>query len=183
MAQTTFKSITITAAILIIASFAVGYFVTTPAWAKYSQNKTALSKANTDHENLQQSLAAMRSYLDSFKSRSKDVTTANLALPVKSLDIANLTSSIDGLAKASGIILSNFSAQETRGISEAVKPENSIQAVTISLSATGTYASLRNFILRLESNLRIMDLSHIALKADDSGVIQYDINFNTYYQK
>jgi Tfp pilus assembly protein PilO len=179
MAQTTFKSIVSIAVILIIASLGVGYFGTLKVWGNYSTSKTQLAQLQKDNQHLTETLSLVQSFLDNYKTHQKDAVKVSLALPLKSADLADFMSGIEDLGKSSGILLSNISFEEPT----AKAADNSIQALPVSLSASGSYASFKDFILRLETHLRLIDLVHVTAKADDSGQIQYQITFNTYYQK
>jgi len=173
----------ISGAILVIACLGVGYFVTSPQWTKYSLGKDKLVGAQNDNQHYKQALASMQNFLDKYKNYASQVPTVNLALPAKSFDLPNFASSMSNLAKASGVVLSNFSIQDAISPTQKNPVENSIQTVLVSLSAVGTYPSFKDFILRLEQHLRIVDIGHVSIRGDSTGQVQYQINLQTYYQK
>ena len=45
------------------------------------------------------------------------------------------------------------------------------------------YNSFKDFMIRLENDLRLIDVGHVTLKVDDNGLIQYQVNMQTYFQK
>lgn len=181
MAQTTFRSIISIALILIIACFAVGYFFTTPQWSNYTLGKTELATVQASNQDLTTALASVQSFLDEYQTRQKDAAKASLALPLKSSDMANFAATMGDLARSANVLLSNISIQEPPTSSKT--GNNAIQVVPLTLTASGSYASFKDFMIRLEDHLRIVDVGHISLKADDAGLINYQINLQTYYQK
>jgi Tfp pilus assembly protein PilO len=182
MGKTTFRSVAVTGVFLILTLFWVSYFIAKPQWDKYSENKSLLAKADMDHESLKRALSSLQGFVDSYKQQSENVAVVNLSLPLKSQDLANFASSVGELARASGILLQNFSIVETQA-KEKAQSENVMQSIDIGLAATGSYPSFKDFILRLESHQRVMDVYHVSLKQDDNGTVQYQINLKTYYQK
>src|SRR5258708_6784269 len=156
MPQTSFKSIAIRASILILAIIGVGYFVTLSQWHKYSATKETLNSVQADNQQLTSGLSSLQKFLDSYTSQQKNTTTLlNSALPVGGTDVSNLSVVIGDDAKASGIVLSSFSIDEGSSSDKKVVLENTIQPVRISLTAQGSYASFKDFILRLEQSLRL----------------------------
>jgi hypothetical protein len=181
MPQITFKSIIYPAVGFIVACLAVLYFFVWPQWEKYSAVQQQLQIAETANQNLSQTQAALAIFLESYNDNKQYQNTADLALPVKTENLAHLTSNIGDMATASGVLLSNFSITEPDA--KEARVENSIQVVELNLSASGSYLAFRDFVLRLENNLRLMDLTHAVLKADETGSLQYQIKFNVYFQK
>lgn len=177
----TFKSIIYSAGILVVAILAAGYFFAAPQWSEYSQAKAQLATATIDNQNLTAAQLALQGFLDSYGKYQAQVSGVNLALPKGSEDLADLTYNIGSLASASGITLSNFTIDESTLAKLPVK--NSIQAAVVSLAASGSYLALRDFVLRLESNQRIMDIMHIMLKEGDNNLLQYQISLQIYYQQ
>lgn len=182
MGQTTFKSVMMTGGALILALIGVGYFVTSPQWGKYSEAKAELALAQANNQTTNQALSSLQAFLDDYQKQDENIVKASSALPLKSADLANFVGSVGDLAKVSGVVLSNFSVDELTS-KDKTPPENSLQAVAINLSASGSYPSFKDFVLRLENHLRIIDVSHITLKQDDSGHIQYQVTLKTYYQR
>ncbi|MEJ0021786.1 MAG: type 4a pilus biogenesis protein PilO [Candidatus Doudnabacteria bacterium] len=181
MAQVTFKTIIYIAILLILACFGVGYFLTTPQWSQYSIGKAQLAKVQSDNVQITSDLASVQSFLDDYQTYQKDADTVNLSLPIKSSDMANFAASLGDLAKSSGVVLSNIAIQETP--TTAATTVNAIQVIPVSLTASGTFASFKDFMIRLEDHLRIVDVGHVSLKTDENGLIQYQMNLQTYYQK
>ncbi len=58
-----------------------------------------------------------------------------------------------------------------------------LSKIKISMGVTATYKQLIGFIKDLESNLRIMDISRLSLRANDTGVYDLSMDVITYWLK
>jgi Tfp pilus assembly protein PilO len=167
--------------ILIIGCFAVAYFFMTPQWTRYSQAQATLKAKQAESMQLNQALNSLQAFVATFNDHQKDLAKVNLALPAGSSDLPNMLTSLSTLAQASGLTLSNFTLEQGTG-SEKPAPANTIQTARINMTATGSFESFKDFMVRLETDLRITDVDHVTIKAENSQ-IQYDITLRTYYQK
>lgn len=168
--------------LLFVTCLGVGYFFTAEQWTNYKATKSLLAQKQAIGQELKDSLALAQQFVQEFNSKSAEVPTVNLALPAKDADLSNLIFSLGELAKSSGLALANFSVSDIVPV-EGQGRENTIQAQKVSLDASGSYASFKDFILRLQNSARIMDVDQITAKADDSGQVEYQITLRTYFQK
>jgi len=178
MPESSFKSVIITATILFIGCLGFGLFFARPQWQQYSQNKLQLAQLTLDNDGLKQALNALQSFLGTFESQKDNVTKVNLSLPIKSPDLANFMSAVADLAASSGTALSDFSIG-----SERQATANAVAPVTLNLSASGSYQSFSDFILRLQNNLRLVDINHVTLQLGENNLLKYSLELQTYYQK
>jgi hypothetical protein len=167
---------------LIIVCLAGAYFFTLPNWNNYSVTKSVIAQKQMDQAELKASFDLADNFVKEYNSKLTDAQLANLALPAKDSDLSNLVFVLGDLARSSGLALSNFSMADLTPIAGTV-PENGIQAQTITLDASGTYESFKDFILRLQNNIRIMDVDQISAKVEDSGQVKYQMVLRVYYQK
>ena len=58
-----------------------------------------------------------------------------------------------------------------------------LQAVTITFGVTATYDQFISLMKDLESNLRIMDLTHLSLSSSENGKYTYSVTLQTYWFK
>lgn len=170
-------------ALLLVACLGVGYFYTNQQWVAYNQAKSEVVLKQAQQQQLNEALSSVQAFISAYKSRLSDASMVELALPAKTSDLPNLLSSVEEMAKASGVALSNFQISEPTTATGKPAAENSIQTQSINLAASGSYASFVNFMTRLQSNLRLMDLEHVTVNSDESGQLQYNISLKTYYQK
>ncbi|OGE87560.1 MAG: hypothetical protein A3J07_04970 [Candidatus Doudnabacteria bacterium RIFCSPLOWO2_02_FULL_49_13] len=181
MTNSSFQSKIVLGLIVILGCFGVAYFYTTPQWTKYSQAKDNLVRKQAEGAQLTQALNAMQVFVGQYETRQTDLAKVNLALPSKNSDLPNLLASLSSLAQASGIVLSNFTILDGN-TNDKPAPVHSIQTSRITFSASGSFESFKDFMMRLETDLRLIDADHVTIKAD-SAEIQYVINLRTYYQK
>jgi Tfp pilus assembly protein PilO len=173
-------------ALLLVVILGVGYFFTAGQWSAYKQAKADVAQKQEQQRALNEALSSIQSFNAAYKARLADADMVNLALPAKSGDLPNLLSSVEEMAKAAGVALSNFQITDSGTATGAgTKPalENSIQTQKIDMVASGSYASFVNFMMRLQNNLRLMDVENVTAKADENGQLQYDVQLKTYYQK
>ncbi len=57
----------------------------------------------------------------------------------------------------------------------------SLAQVKVTFSANASYGDFLNFLLAVESNLRIMDISKIDVKANDTGIYGFQVELRTYW--
>lgn len=168
--------------ILILACFGVGFFFTLDQWTSYSLAKSALEQKQAEQQQLKEALSLAENFVAEFNSKAKDAEVANLALPAKDSDLSNLIANLGDMAKASGLALSDFGVEQVVPAGNPVV-ENGIQTQKINLTASGNYASFKDFVLRLQNNIRIMDVDQVTAKADESGQVEYQMVIRAYYQK
>ncbi len=56
-----------------------------------------------------------------------------------------------------------------------------LDTVTVSFNATAAYQEFIDFLEDIEMNLRIMDLTHLSVKANDTGSYDFNVEFQTYW--
>jgi len=178
----TLQSRIIIASLLLVACLGIGYFFTSSQWTNYSVTKSVLAQKQTEKEGLKSALARAQNFVNDYKAKSKDASIVDLALPVSNPDLSNLIATLGEQAKSSGLALSNFSIVDVIPTTGAVSA-NGIQTQKITLKASGNYASFKDFILRLQTGLRIMDVDQITARAEENGDVEYQITLRTYYQK
>ena len=56
-----------------------------------------------------------------------------------------------------------------------------LDTVTVSFSVSATYQDFINLLQAMETDLRIMDLSHLSVTANDTGTYDWSLQFKTYW--
>ena len=56
-----------------------------------------------------------------------------------------------------------------------------LDTVSVSFSVSAPYLQFITFMQTLEADLRIMDLTHMSLSANDTGTYDYSVEFRTYW--
>ena len=89
---------------------------------------------------------------------------------------ANGTAAAVASAASSPVIVNNTTKSNT--IATPV-----LDTVTVSFSVTAPYQQFKSFLQDLEADLRIMDLTHLTMTANDSDVYDFNVEFKTYWMR
>ena len=151
--------------------------------AAIQSNKKALVAASA-YKMRESELAAARDSID----------PANLArlatfLP-DSVDNVGLILNINALAARSGILLSNIDVAANNSAASgdtnadgtpSIASVDPIGSIDLSLSATGSYASLQAFLKGIEKSARLLDIREILVTGSDTGVYTYRMTMRLYW--
>lgn len=168
--------------VLVIFDIAVAYFLVYPFWNKAMLSKSELTRSEIDHAKFVLVQGESQSFLDQYRSLSSDAALVSAALPVKDVKTPNLLALLDNFAQAAGLSLANISLVD-KPAEQTVVAENTVQAQEVDLAVSGTYPSFKDFVLRLQSSLRLIDIEEVSLQVDDQGNINYQLKLQVYYQK
>lgn len=119
------------------------------------------------------------------------------------VDNVQLILDLDALASRSGLSLTDFDVATGNASTDtssqapvggpgpdgAIAPGGGVElggadpvdSIDLSVSATGTYASLRTFLAGVERSLRLLDLVELTVEDSDTGVYSYDMTFRLYW--
>ncbi|HEV8601583.1 MAG TPA: type 4a pilus biogenesis protein PilO [Patescibacteria group bacterium] len=181
MASNQLKTQSLTITILAVVCLLAGYLLTYQTYAKMSVTKTALTKATEEEKKLSLAYDELASFLDKYKAMSEKATVAGQALPLAP-DLAVLLGSIDEMAKISGVDLASISIIDSKEINDNPNP-HSLAVAQFSVDASASYPAFKDFLLRLEKNLRLIDIQRITFKVDEANFLQLQMTVKTYYQK
>ena len=103
----------------------------------------------------------------------------NMAASKFNLALQNVSASASGAnSQKSNVpapILQNSS------VSIPTLPVKTLDTVAVSFSVSTTYEQFIAFLRELETNLRIMDVTHLSVSANNSGTYDFSIQLNTYW--
>lgn len=123
---------------------------------------------------------------------SDELDRLNAFLP-DSVDNVQLILDLNALATRSGVVLSNFntgvSPNGTAGASGSgadtggATPDrgSTVDSLTLSVAATGSYDSFRTFLAGAEQSLRPLDVTQLSVTDSDTGVYTYQVAFKIYW--
>jgi len=84
-----------------------------------------------------------------------------------------------GAAAASAAGSAAVSPKSASGAASIAVP--TLDTVTISFNVTAPYLQFVSFMQDLEANLRIMDLTHLSVSANNSGIYTFNVQLQTYW--
>lgn len=172
-------------ATVVIASIVVSFSIVALnfLWNIRGYNTRVLGEKKVAKDTLVQNVAnaeELKAKFEVFENgdvKSNDVLDA---LPSK-YDFAALITSIDGLAKRSGMALDGFVGTDESESAEQ-KAVNPVPVeIPFSISVIGKYDDLKTFIDNLDKSIRPMQINSIAISGNDDN-IKADISLTTYYQ-
>ena len=91
---------------------------------------------------------------------------------------------LNALAARSGISISNIDILTSPAESAKTSlPSGAslIGSVDLSLSAVGTYPSLKSFLAGVERSARLLDVQSLSVKGSETGVYTYEIKLRLYW--
>lgn len=136
-----------------------------------------------------------------FKEREGQLVVAQSNIPSDGLarlaaflpdgvDNVQIILDLNTLAARSGMVLSDFNTAAGSQAGAPGAPEDPaaslesdgpIDSLEITVSATGTYTSFRNFIDGVESSLRMLDVVAVTVDDSETGVYTYDMTVRLYW--
>lgn len=176
------KSKALTVIILLLAILLVGYFFVMPQWQKYSLNRDVLKQVRLEQEDLKQAQASLASFLDEYDNLISKKVLTDQTLPVGSVSFPSIMASLEKMAQDSFLALGGMQVK-AKGSTAPRVLENALDYSDVELSLVGSYPSFRNFLLLLESHMRIIDVQSVSFQVDESDSVQFQVVLRTYYQK
>ncbi len=179
--------------IALVISLGIFFGYVKPAWqgpittvkTAISNNKSALDAAG-EYKKRQNTLASELKAIN-----ADSLSKLNIFLP-DSVDNVGLIMDISALMGRSGLSIGNIdvkdssattgsnstAATKTGDLSSGV---NKVKSIDLSLSMTGTYASLQAFLSGIEKSTRLLDIREIVVTGSDTGSYNYKIVIRLYW--
>ena len=193
----------ITALILVVLGIGI-YFTYTQNQIYGDNGITSISAVNDQYSTAIGNAEALKAVRDNVqkdfnKISADDQARLNTMLP-SSVDNIHLIVDISKLSLRRGFPLKNLKAevvqangstpimtagmnQGSASTSVALLPTMTLSNVKLTFDATASYQTFISFMQDLESSLRIMDVTHLSIKANDTGSYDYSVEINTYWLK
>lgn len=114
-----------------------------------------------------------------------DLARLDALLP-SSVDNVGLILDLNALAARSGLSLANVDVKAApvgvpAGDAVPMRGVDPVGSVDLSLTATGTYAALQNFLAGVERSRRILDVRDLHVRGSDTGVYSYQMIIRLYW--
>ena len=88
--------------------------------------------------------------------------------------------SLKGISAAASQDKSGSGAASNAGTNGSISAPT-LDTVVISFSVSAPYQQFISFMQDLEANLRIMDVTHLSVSANDTGTYDFSVQMNTYW--
>ncbi|TSA45929.1 hypothetical protein D4R52_01500 [bacterium] len=178
--------------ILVVVFGVVGYFVLLPKFRAISATKADIATKNQQVSQSDKTLSDLKKLIDDYGKKKTTAQVIESALP-SAPRIPELMANLDSLASQSGLGIRSISVtmpttqmtDKPTKQDELVTLTDNLAIMKIDLSVAGKYINLKTFLGNLEQNLRLMDVRALTFDSVDtqSGVQDYELVINTYYQR
>lgn len=172
-----------------IVILAVAYFGAYSQYTNWGAVKAEHAISKEKNDKLVAAQSAANAFLAKYESNRARAEVANKVLPLGDADVPYLLGNFDQIADESGLTVRQIAViEQPKNADEAVVP-NAIKAVDLNVVVVGSYESFNNLLLRMQRNLRLVDL--ISVNVDIGGdeednsngsVLEYTLVFRAYYQ-
>ena len=184
---------------LILIVLAVGiYFTFTRAKIDELQ---AIRQVNAQYEqalkNSEKLVKVRDTVRDNYNKISQDDQERLEKILPDNVDNVRLIIDVSGVAARHGIVMKNVKTTTPKDASEPVADagmgqggmgsqipsQNTYSTVTLSFDVTSNYQNFLNFLKDIEASLRIIEISKITIKSNDTGVYDYSVEIKTFWLK
>ena len=173
----------------IIACFLVaillGVFVISPKYREYNDTNLKIKIKNIDIDNQQKYFSQIRDTSEKLKNYEEELKKINYALPKEPslpevLEFLTQASSQNGMTFkkliSSAVVLPKTAtkASDSSSASESEKSEISprLKEISVEFEVSGDYSSLKNFIITLEKNARLIEIESISFSSRQTKTTQ-----------
>lgn len=180
--------------ILLIGAGVIGLFFLRPEWSAFQTTKTNTQHLRDTIAELDELIANRDSLLRSVNAISQeDLKRINQAFP-QGPKAAELIVLLESLGSKNGVRLKRIDLGSTAGQSAANQPRlgavpvrnapNTIQELSINIGISGTYQSIKAFLVDLEKTARVVAIKEIAFGAPllSTDAIDATIRAASFYQ-
>ena len=166
-------------AIFVLLAFAgvIFFLLVMPKFTKASDFKDKVAKQEDNLKIVNEKFQATKAAIAKFQVMTNhDRELIDLALPDEE-DSPDLYVLVDSLLYSAGLITENIKIEV-----------GDVNDVDITISAIGSYGSLKAFIFGSQKSLRIFDIKSVVISSEEkrdeeSSDIKFEINMKTYYSQ
>lgn len=155
---------------------------TSPILDRISKEKIenlAYSNAEKSSEQYQELLKAKNAVFNQIDDAKKNAL--NKLLP-DSIDNVKLIIDINQIASDKGMTIRNISIKG--GDTTSVGPDTRPYGVaTLGFSVSGPYKTLKDFLVSLQTSLRLIDVTSVSFSSGDKDQYEYNVEIKSYWLK
>lgn len=153
-------------------------------WDKKNYNGRVISAKTKARDDIRSNIENLKRLAEQFPQLESSATanskTILHALPPV-YDYAALASSIDYLATVSGVVSDTNIGEDMSATAETSATISKPVELPLTLSVSGSYESIRQYILNLERSLRPVHITSVEYSGSNSN-LQATLQATTYYQ-
>lgn len=193
----------ITATLLIVLAIGIYFTVTKSILTQAKQVQAVNAQYSSAIDSAQQLISVRDKVLKDYNSISPDDRDRLSKMIPNTVDNIRLVIDMNSVALRHNLSLKNISAvaapatqsnaapalqQVPAATGAGAMPSLTIStpvldSVTVSFGVSASYLDFINFLEDIETNLRIMDVTHLTLTANDSGSYDWNVQLKTYWMR
>jgi len=183
---------------LVLIAALAAYFIILPGIRAVSEQRNILKTQEQELADRSGSLDNVRRLLGELDEKRPSLMAVDKVIP-KSPEIPELLANLDSVSLVSGLSIDSIQLSQALSLTTArggeevgqFKRQENILASTrniglmeVNLKAVGSYDRMKNFLLNLELNQRLMDVQELVFEEvdEESGLQEYTLKILTYYQ-
>lgn len=162
---------------MLLTSLVIGGTLVYPNYQDLTELKVDINLKQSELVNKTRRVSELARLKEQLDRHTIELERIDAAIP-QDAEIPTLFNFIQNISATSGLVLRFISAAETEG-----RFENSdLVVVSISISVTGSYDALKEYISQIEKSPRILEIQSVAFSSLLSEDEQFDftISFNAY---
>jgi len=186
----------ITATILIILAVGLYFTYTSGVWTEAVTIKAVNDQYSTAISSAEKLISVRDKVLKDYNNISADDRDNLDKMIPNTVDNIRLIIDLNNVALQHGFSLKNVTATAKdatgKGSSSNSTSGNSnsnsfnisiptLDTVSVSFSVSAPYQQFISFMQDLEANLRVMDITHLTVSANDTGTYDFSVQLNTYW--
>ena len=178
----------ITATILIVLAAALYFTYTSGVWNNVVTIKAVNDQYTGAISSAEQLISVRDKVLKDYNNISADDRDNLDKMIPNTVDNIRLIIDLNSVALQHGFSLKNITASAKD--SSTNSPSNNqpfniaiptLDTVAVSFSVSAPYLQFISFMQDLEASLRIMDITHLTVTANDTGTYDFSVQMNTYW--
>ena len=175
--------------LLIVVCALFTWFIILPKKAEVDAKNEELKKAKTQQESIKGDLETLTSRISELKTHKSDVTNLDDAIPLVGKTF-NLQLLLGDLAASAGVTVGDISvtgnssgvaAGDTALLADPFGKPRSLQKLNASVFVTGSFSQLEEFLKKVETSGRIMQVHGLEISPGQQGDLGLKISLDSYY--
>lgn len=178
--------------VCVVAAFVIFFSFVRPSYSDAQLVRAEVISRQTFLEQQSKAIEQVQALIEKYRADQATQETVSKVLP-STPDVGGALYQLTAIAQTYQIAIQSTSAQTPQlSIATPAKASSTVGAVrplgvaTFQVKFTTTYDNLKNFIDKLESNVRLMDITAVSVVQSTPGAradsLTVDLSVATYYQ-
>ena len=170
--------------LIIIVGFLIllavgGYFLGWPKYQEFGDKKLEVEGKDTEIKQKEEYLSKLEVFSNRLSEYNNELAEIDFALPVEP-SIAALFIFFQKTISENGLILKDTDLGELFSSEIQGTPGERIQKMPFSISVTGSYPALKNFLSVVYRNTRLIEVNSISFPSSEEGLFTSNLVLETH---